>query len=613
MRGRISIIGWHFLFWIAFLAVARCIFLLYNFTQAQTLSAGDVALVFWNGLKMDASIAGYVTMFIGLILTLSVFIRGRWAAWSVIAFDFIFLLFACIVIVIDVELYKHWGFRLNTTPLFYMGSEAVGSADPLIVVLLLVLLVILFVVSWYAFRRIVGTRLHALQPATSKKAALVVFLLTAFMFLPIRGSLSVAPMSISFVYFHKTNLFANHAGINVLWNFLYSLKSDANIIYPEDYFDKSLTEKYFHQLMDGTAGDSTLHVLNTTRPNVILIITESYTANVIESLGGMKGIAPNLTQLSSEGVLFDNIYSSADRTDKGLVSVLSGYPAPPRRSVIMYENKVQKLPQLSLSLEKLGYATSFVYGGDADFANFRSYLSHGKFAHVTTVDDFPDSLNTSKWGVHDQYVFDQAIREMDTSAHAPVFKTILTLSSHEPFDVPMKPHLSGDSPEIKFLNSCHYTDAAIGEFIQQCKTKPWWKNTVVIITADHGHRHPGNLELKDRNRYHIPLLWVGGAVRRDTVIHTIGGQTDIANTLLAQLDKPSGDFRFSKNLLGRHVPNFAVYIFNNGYGYLDTTRYTVYDNTGAMYLVRERADRDDDLFYGKAYIQTLYSDYNAKN
>lgn len=609
MRDRIKLFFSVFLFWIIFMIAGRILFLTYNYSLTADLTFSEILLVIWNGLKMDLSVTGYVTMFTGVLLTLSVWIPGRWIVYAIRSFSGFFIVFSVIIMTVDMELYKHWGFRMNTTPLFYMGSEAVGSADPLVSILLLIIMVLSFLGAWIFFNRMTKPLLEAIQPVPTPLSGGVLFLLSAVMFLPIRGSLSVAPMSISFVYFHKTKMYANHAGINVIWNFLYSLKSDANIIYPEDELDPATTRTTFSNMM--SRSDSTTRVLTTTRPNVILIITESYTANVIESLGGKPGIAPNLTALSREGILFDHFYSGGDRTDKGLVSILSAYPAPPRRSIIMYDNKVQKLPHLSLSMQRLGYHTSFVYGGDADFANFRSYLSHGKFQHITTVDDFPEEQNTSKWGVHDEFLFDQAIAEADTASQ-PFFQTILTLSSHEPFDVPMKPIVPGDDSEAKFLNSCHYTDKCIGDFIAEAKTKPWWNNTLIIITADHGHRHPGNIDLKNPKRFYIPMLWLGGAVASDTVIHTMGGHTDIANTLLGQLDKPSDDFTFSKNLLDPAASDFAVYIFNNGYAYLRNDRYYVFDNTGKLFLVKEGALSEEDFTEGKAYMQTLYTDYNAK-
>jgi phosphoglycerol transferase MdoB-like AlkP superfamily enzyme len=257
----------------------------------------------------------------------------------------------------------------------------------------------------------------------------------------------------------------------------------------------------------------------------------------------------------------------------------------------------------------LGYTTSFVYGGDVDWASFRSYLTNGEFEHITSDEDFPDAKQ-SKWGVHDHIVFQRALQECD-SAQSPFFKVILSLSSHEPFDVPMTPFITAQDEESMFLNACHYTDKSIGEFITQAKNAPWWKNTVVIFVADHGHRHPGNKELRDKKRFRIPLLMIGGAVKKDTVIHTFASQTDIANTLLGQVGKSSNAFRFSKNILSPSAKSFAAYFFNDGYGFVTPDKYIIYDNPGKQFLRQDGAN-EQDLNTSKAYQQILYLDYNAK-
>ena len=104
---------------------------------------------------------------------------------------------------------------------------------------------------------------------------------------------------------------------------------------------------------------------------------------------------------------------------------------------------------------------------------------------------------------------------------------------------------------------------------------------------------------------------IGGAIKKDTVIHTLAGQTDIANTLLAQLDKSYPEFKFSKNIFGNQVVPFAAYFFNDGYGFLLPDKHVVYDNAGEQFLEEVNAT-EQDLNLSKAYQQMLYSDYNSR-
>jgi len=587
--------------------LARAVFLLYNYSLTKQLTSSEILKVFLYGLKMDGSISGYVVMFTGLMLSISVFTTSKWV-WRIITYvNLFFLIVSCLVVIVDMELYRHWGFRLNTTPFLYIGKEAMGSIEPAVIVKTFSVLIPLVVLFTYLLIRKLVKPLYSFKTANIR-VFVTMIVLTALVFIPIRGSFSVAPMNTGFVYFHKTKAFANHAAINVVWNFLNSVFRGNNS-YPENFFDKKLTHKYFDSLY--IKSDSTKMLFKTARPNVLLVILESFTAGVIEPLGGLKGIAPNLSNLTREGVLFTNFYGNGDRTDKGIVSVLSGYPAQPQTSIIKIPSKAQSLPYLSKKLNQLGYHSSFIYGGDVDFANFRSYLTNCQFEHITSVDDFPEELYTSKWGVHDHYVFNRALVECDTSK-GPFFKVMLSLSSHEPFDVPMTPYIKGTDEESLFLNACHYTDKSIGDFITSAKQKLWWKNTIVIFIADHGHRYPGNKKLESKERFQIPMLWIGGTLaKQDTTVNTYANQTDIANTLLAQLDKPSDEFLFSKNILDKAVQSFAVYFFNDGYGFVTPHQYIIYDNTGKQFLKSDSASQHD-LDVSKAYQQVLYEDYNKR-
>lgn len=608
MRERLRIFLYLCIFWLTYMIAARLIFLAYNFELASALTTRETFLSILHGLRMDASITGYFLAASGLLLSASAIRNSAWAGRALSFLTIILLVFCSLIVSIDSELYRHWGFRMNTTPLMYIGSEAMGSVAASIYLKLSFIFIALFMFFYGVFRKKILPLITYMEDAAHPgKAALVLILLSALMFLPIRGSFTVAPMNTGFVYYHNTKPFANHSAVNVVWNFLYSVKKGASSDYPENFFDKTQTGVLFDSLYQHVTPSP--DYLSRARPNIIMIILESYTADVIAPLGGETDVAPYLNKLCGEGILFSQIYSSGDRTDKGLISILSGYPAQPQGSVIKLPAKTEKLPQLNRYLKQLGYKTSFIYGGDIDFANFRSYLNSSGFDHLTTLDHFDRNLYTSKWGVHDHHMFDKAMHELDTTTET-FFKVVLTLSSHEPFDVPLDPPFrTGKDEESMFLNSCRYTDESLGKFIEYCKTKDWWKNTLVVITADHGHRFPRNKELIQKERFHIPLLMVGGAVPQDTVINTIGSQTDIANTLLGQLDQPSKEFIFSKDLLAPDVKSFAAYYFTDGYGFILPEAFMVYDNAGKRFLKEEGAD-EKAIQISKAYQQKLFTNYN---
>ena len=606
MKQRLTLFGSLGLFWMVYFTVSRILFLIYHYQLTLSLSWTDVLTVLALGTRMDAAISADCLILTGLLLTLSCFRNWKFIGVANHILVAIFLTISAIIVVADLELYRHWGFRMDSTPLMYIGSEGAQSVSMSVTLLLTSLLLLLIVPAWYFYWRKIAPRFKYLPEISAFKAPLML-VVTGLLFIPIRSSFSVAPLNTGVVYFHKTSAFANHAGINVIWNFFESVADDHQHLYSDNFFDNEKAEVVLADITNGSG--ETQKMISTDRPNILLIVLESFTARIVEPLGGVPGITPQLNQLVHDGILFDNFYASGDRTDKGIVAILSGYPAQPRSSIIKYPNKSQSLPFLSRALASEGYHTSFVYGGDIGFANMESYVTEAGFTHITEDDDFPSEQDESKWGVHDHFVFNRLLDECDT-AQGPFFKVMLSLSSHEPFDVPLDPpFLKGPEERDMFLNACHYTDKSLGEFISKARTKDWWKNTWVIITADHGHRFPDAEELQDKGRFRIPMLWLGGAVSKsDTVVHTTGSQVDIAKSVLAQVAGPSKDFKFSKDIMDPRVFPFAVYIFHNGYGYIDGVDENIYDfNLDDYVSTTGKAE-----VIGKAYMQMLFNDYNKR-
>lgn len=609
MQSRIKAFLTYGLYWVVFCVVARIIFLIYHFDNTSELAFTDVLLINLHGLRLDLSLTGYLMLIPGVLFIIGSFFRGHIQDILLKVYTCVILFLASFIVVADLELYKHWEFRLDATPLMYLGKEAAGSGDPLTTIILVIFWLILFSLFGFIYLKIVSPKVKNMK-ASNWKTSLVMLIISGCLIAPIRGTTGVAPINSGTVYFHDSNLFANHAAVNVVWNTGYALNKLNRLKYPEGYFDPAKTQAYFSELYDTHGG--TPKIINNERPNVMIIVLESYTFRFIEPLGGKPGITPNINELVKEGILFDNFYSSGDRTDKGIISILNGYPTQPKSSIIKFPKKTQSLPYLNKNLKQLGYYTGFTYGYNIDYANFRSYLTNAQFDHVTHSKDWPDSLNTSKWGVHDHFVFNRFFEEAN-AMDSPFFKIMMTQSSHEPFTVPMETVIKGEDEVSQFLNSAYYTDKSLGEFITKAKQTDWWKNTWVIITADHGHGMPDNHGIDNPNRFKIPMVWLGGAINaKDTVIHSYANQTDIANTVLAQLDKPDPNFKFSNDILNSEYDDFAIFVFNNGFGYLNDGTTVVYNNTGGKYLRKEGIESQKDLEMGKAYMQVLYNDFNQR-
>ena len=606
MKQRSIFFGLYTLFWLLFFIICKILFLFFFYNQSAEYQLTDWFLIFSHGFKLDLSATGYVLLLPVMITALGSFFRGRWFSYFINVYTILIVLIASLVLVIDLELYRHWGFRIDTTPLLYIDQpmEAFASVSILVIFRQIILAILIFSAAIFIYFKYIARQTIHLIPG--KWLQLFVFsFLTGFLIIPIRGGLGIAPINTGSAYFHK-KAFPNHAALNVFWNLGYALANFQPMENPYQYLEKNEAQILFNGLFDQKG--QTAQVLKQGMPNVIILILESYNSKIIEVLGGKKGITPQFNELIREGILFKNFYATGDRTDKGMVGILSGYPAQPTYSIIKFPKKTAGLPNITRELKSLGYTTSFYYGGSIDFANMRSYLVTSGFDKIISKVDFATSNYNSKWGVHDHILLDRFAQDISYT-ETPFFSVVMTLSSHEPFEVPMETVIQGEDEESLFLNSCYYTDKSVGAFIRKAQKEEWWDNSLIILVADHGHRLPGNTPVYGIEKFTIPMLWLGGALaKKDTVISNFGSQHDIPVTLLRQMGIHT-DYPFSKNLLGASTKSFAYYSYNNGFGFLSDSLRLVFDNVYKKYLVKEGVRSETDLKLGKAFQQVLMEDF----
>jgi phosphoglycerol transferase MdoB-like AlkP superfamily enzyme len=287
---------------------------------------------------------------------------------------------------------------------------------------------------------------------------------------------------------------------------------------------------------------------------------------------------------------------------------MAGYQVAPAYSIIQYPQKSQSLAFMPRKFREAGYRNlTYIYGGDASFKGMNSFVTLAGFDRQIVMSDFPASMRGEKWGVHDEYTFARLADEMeaDSKTAEPWFKYYFTLSSHEPFDVPMaRVH------ENPYLNSIFYTDSCLGVFIDEVKRRGLWDNTLIVMIADHGTPGPLKASSQMKERYQIPMLWTGGALAvRDTVISKIGSQKDVVATLLGQLGIDASDFYFSKDLLCSDTEEYAFFTYPDAFGYVTRDSYQVYDNTARRYVVQEGEISETDSLRAKATMQVVSADH----
>ena len=610
MKKRISVFFLYLVYWYFLFVLARVAFLVAYFPKTLQLPVSEIFITFIYGFKLDSAIASYIAILPSLMLALTSFFKGSFIRYFYNIYTAIALLLITTVILGDLFMYQHWGFRIDATPLFYMTNLKAMTASVSILTVIggILGIVIITGLLFFIYHKLFSKLLRTLKK--DNKAAAILLPASLVLIVVMRGGIGISSLSTSSAYFSK-NQFANHAAINPIWNVGFSISESGDLEKKYLFYTETEMKKLLAPLQ--TENIKSVNLLRTNRPNIILFITESLTAKALEATGGRPGIMPQLNQLVKEGILFDQVYAASDRTDKGMAAVLSGYPSLPGSSPLKYQKLTQKLSFLPQKLNAAGYRSEFYYGGTLVFANYQAFLVQAGYDKMVSDKDFPPADLKSKWGAYDHVVFNRCLAD-SPDADTKFFKTILTLTSHEPFETPVPSVLKGDDDDSKYLNSLHYTDASIGDFVKVAKTRKWWSNTLVIIIADHGSMRPGNSEMWEKTRYHIPMIWLGGALNvQDTVIHNMASQTDLAATLLSQLDIKFDDFKFSKNILTNGYIPYSFFTYTGGFGFLKPDDLSIYNTVTNTYT--ESSGKNDSINerQGKAYLQSLFMDVYKKN
>ncbi|SIT79372.1 LTA synthase family protein [Pontibacter indicus] len=602
----------YFLFWVLYFVASRAIFLLYHDNRTQELSQSDLWTIFAKGLRLDFSFSAYVSAIPFLAILATTLFPSLRVRKFIRYYTYTILVLLSVLMAVDLELYTYWGFRLDSTPMLYLNTpgEMAASAAMAPVLLLSVIALATSLVFALLFRYTFDYKNYHLNFSKFRYAG-IALLFAALLILPMRGGWQQIPINQSVVYFSE-NPYANHAGLNMPWNLMDTmLKYSEETQNPYLYMDHDKAAAKVAELYAATA-DSSEKVIGVERPNVLFIILESYTAKFVEHLGGEPGVTPNLDKLAQEGISFTKLYSSGDRSEKGMVALLSGYPVQTTTSIIKNPKKTEKLPHLSQVFKQAGYGTSFYYGGELEFANIRSYLQNGKYDRLIDKSDFPASSYNSKWGAHDHVLFERVLKDLENEK-GPFFSTVYTLSSHEPFEIPIPAKFKGDKTSDKFKNSVYYTDWALGQFIERARKQPWWDSTLIVLVADHGHPLPYDDPNYRSTKFRIPFILTGGAVtEKGRTIPTIGSQTDIATTLLYQLNLPYQDFKWGRNLLAPTSYPFAFYVFRDGFSFITPGKVLSFDNVAKAPIIKGKGVTAQQLEFGKAYMQYSFEDFVRK-
>ena len=574
MRQRLIYLMKVFMLTVVIFIAAKLVFMLVNY-EGHAFGVSDVVAVIAHGLSLDLSTSLYFLILPFLITLVSLWWDERLLHTILRIYYGVIATMLMLAFVADTSLYPFWGFKLDASCLQYLEAPAEVRAS-VSGFYMAIRLILLFLGSYALYRLYKAIPFWAKNPSRREAATATNILFIPLIVIGIRGGLDESTTNIGQVYFSQ-NQFLNHSAVNPVFSFMSSFEKTASNIVDYDFFSQNECDALMKDLYP-TTSVHTDTLLTTSRPDIVIVLMES-AGDIFEKA------MPRLRRLKKEGIDFTACYGNTWQ-------------------------KTNHLPGIAATLREVGYQPYYLYGGDINFTNMRSFLVTTGWERLQWKADYTnEEQNSAKWGVRDDITFNtlyEQIAAIDTSAtHTRHLFGFSTLSSHEPWDVPLK---KLDQP---IPNAFYYLDTCIGHFIDRLKQLPQWDNLLIIFLPDHSIDYgPYTEALQVRNK--IPMVWAGGAVKAPRKITQLCNQTDLAATLLAQLRLPHDQFRWSRDVLSASYRYpFAVHNYNNGFSLADSTGFIAYDLESQRLVTNESSQPERLERMGKAILQATTADLKA--
>ena len=519
----------------------------------------------------------------------------------------------------DIGIYGEWRTKLSYRALLYLQNpaEVINTAETEQTLLLIVLWSFFTIIFCWLYTRFVEPK-HENREETKPNVYLLsgsFVLVIGLVFLGMRGGLNEIPITSSKVYY-SSHKFANEMSVNPAYylveNILNSKKVESRAHF--NYMDFESAKKRVEELHEMEC-DSTVSILKIERPNIIVILLESWSADLIESLGGEPDITPNFHELEKEGLLFTNIYASANRSQHAMSSLFGGLPGMPVTTITNHPDKYYAVPSLVRKMDSIGYYNSFYFGGELNYGNILSYLRYNEFDEIVEAKDINEGFQKGKLGYHDTDVMPWYVEQLADHPQ-PFFSTLFTQSSHSPYDYPkIFEEMEWPVIEKQYINSGHYTDIAIKMFMDKARQQLWYDSTLFVFVADHSHTSYKNHIMESFDHHRIPMLICGEPLHdslRGKTFDKICGNTDLPAVILAQLGLTHDEFFWSKDVFNECYKPFAFFELNNGLGWKTPAGEFVYYNAG--YFIKNdlpESISDSVVLDGKAYMQYHFDLFNS--
>lgn len=351
--------------------------------------------------------------------------------------------------------------------------------------------------------------------------------------------------------------------------------------------------------------------------NLVIILQESMGAQFVGALGGLP-LTPELDALADEGIWFENLFATGTRSVRGIEAVVTGFTPTPARSVVKLGRSQRNFFTLAELLERRGYHTNFIYGGESHFDNMARFFMANGFEEVVDEEDFENPVFEGSWGASDEDLFARAHREFEKHGDKPFFSLVFTSSNHSPFEFPDGRIELYDAQKATENNAVKYADYAMGQFFRRAKQSGYWKDTLFLVIADHDARVRG-ASLVPIKHFHIPGLILGADVQ-PMRYSRIASQIDMLPTLLSLMGLSAEHPAIGHDLLRPELagtPGRAMMQYNATQAYMEGERVVIFerDKAPAQYRYRDGeldAAEEEQPFIDEAMAHSLWGPISYK-
>ena len=372
---------------------------------------------------------------------------------------------------------------------------------------------------------------------------------------------------------------------NSPYTFLYSIQKSR--LSKTDFMDDDVAENIskFETVL--------LHNDSLSKKNIIIIILESVSREYVGTLNDYPGYTPFLDSLSRHCLVFNNAFASAERSSKAIPAILAGIPSLMDEPFMYSAYQDNCMKGLGTYLKPFGYHTSFFHGGlNGEFnidalapaAGFNLYFGKNEFNDDTYFD--------GHWGIYDEE-FMQFFSKKLNDFPEPFCSALFTVSSHQPFPIPVKYKNKFPKGEQIITESIGYTDYALRKFFETAVKEKWYKNTLFVITADHTFQYGKRLAPRYENRagyFSVPLFFFSPGDSLVGQSDVLIQHTDIIPSILDYLKYSGSVLSFGTSVFSDTISRTAIQYLDNIYQIENDQYCLLHDGIKAIGLYRYMED-----------------------